>query len=106
MPELSGALLDNLGLGLVIILVGAANYWKARRAEQAGSEAARAGGDVRRTLTTKNSGSHVRDQLDRIETTGEATRTEVADLKRRVENLERRPRLPFLFALTTLWRIR
>lgn len=106
MPELSPVLIDNVGLGLVVLLVGAANYWKARRAEQAGKASLEAGDDVRRTLTTKNHGSHVLDQLDRIESTGKETRTEVADLKRRVENLERRPRLPFLFALTTLWRIR
>lgn len=98
MPELSGPLLDNLGLGVVIVLVGVANWWKSRRAAQAAT-------DVRTTLTTKNSGSHVKDQLNRIEADGKATRTEVADLKTRVERLERR-RFPFLPILTTLWRIR
>lgn len=99
MPELSNALIDNLGLGLVVILVGAANYWKARRVEQAGNV-------VRRTLTTKNSGSHVRDQLDRIENTGDANAKQLVDLTRRVERLERRPRLPFLFTALNLWRIK
>ena len=95
---MSPELLTNAGLGAVVLLAGVANWWKSRRAAQVAT-------DVRDTLTTENGGSHVRDQLNRIENTGDATAKQVADLTRRVERLERRPRLPFL-PILTLWRIR
>lgn len=100
MPEISPALIDNLGLGLVVLLVGAANYWKARRAEQAGKASAQAGDDVRRTLTTNNGGSHVRDQLDRIET------RQVRLEKAFNDHLEHNHRRGRLWPLLTLWRLR
>ena len=96
--SLSPELLTNAGLGVVIVLAGVANWWKSRRVAQVAT-------DVKDTLTTKNGGSHVRDQLDRIENTGDATAKKVADLTVRVERLERRPRFPFL-PILTLWRIR
>lgn len=95
---MSPELLTNAGLGLVVLLAGVANWWKSRRAAQAAT-------DVRDTLTTNNGGSHVRDQLDRIENTGDATAKKVDALEFRVERLERRPRFPFL-PILTLWRIR
>lgn len=95
---MSPDLLTNAGLGAVVVLAGVANWWKTRRAEQAAKT-------VRDTLTTENGGSHVRDQLNRIENTGEATAEKLDALELRVERLERRPRFPFL-PILTLWRIR
>lgn len=93
-------LLANAGLGVIVLLSGIATWWKARRAEQAAGASAQAGDDVRRTLTTSNSGSHVRDQLDRIET--RQVRLEKA-FNAHLEQHHHRGRL---WPLLTLWRLR
>lgn len=109
-----------IGLG---VLAGAVftgwQSWQARRRAEAGAQAAEdARGnteEVRATLTTNNGGSHVKDALDRIESRqalqADATddlrdafrdHTESSerahhDLYKRLDRLERRPRLlPFL----------
>lgn len=71
---------------LVVPQVGA--WVQARRSASAADA-------VRRTLTTNNGGSHVKDSLDRIERTQAMTTAELRAIARRVEKLERRRRFAF-----------